>query len=618
MKKTIILIALITSMLLILSGTSAFYARPAENDAQAASEDLSEWSDSVRVSDPLPYSVDPKVAADEADNVHVVWVQTEDTVFYNRSDSQGNWQSPVNVTGNSIKIGEGPWPEIQVDNNGVPVVVFSGKIGGNYEAVMNRYYQGRWTGGDNVSKTPRGGSAYPTLAIDRNTNTYFVFWQDDEFRESESQTYWQILCRFKEEGEGAWKGGGVLPEPNNRAYAPQAGMDAKGKAYIIYANRAQRNKSRIFFTENATPKDWTKWSPVIDLSGATGISFAYPQVAVDLAGNVYVTWMHIVNGNVETFFKKRVNGVWTPMENLSQSPAASGRPSVAVNNETGDVYVVWEEDADVLLRKLSGGKWGDPVIMSGQDSITVHPYVFCSPSGAVHLVYSDRKSGQWNIYHRSKSGRPPEPPVEPIGVSVATVLDETTTPNTKSNTVRWEENPENAGKALANYLVYRKEEGQSDAEYQLIATVPLDTFSYLDVGLATDVKFAYAFATMDVVDQESGLSDPIYENRVFVPLDVELMTEINRTLFMSEKINTVSWSNNPLNDPIQDRQHNIYRKAIDDEGPMSLVHTASSSTFSYIDRGLSASVLYQYSVTVIDGEGHETPKGKTIVSEEDD
>jgi len=618
MKKTIIFIALITGILLILSGTSAFYARPAENDAQAASEDLADWSDPVLVSAPAVYSVDPKVAADEADIVHVIWVQTEDTVFYNRRDSSGNWQNPVNITGDAINIGEGPWPEIQVDNNGVPVVVFSGKIGGNYEAVMNRYYQGRWTGGDNVSKTYRGGSAYPTLAIDRNTNTYFVFWQDDEFREKEEQTYWQILCRYKVEGEGAWMGGGVLPEPNNRAYAPQVGMDADGKAYMIYANRAQSNRSRIFFTENAAPKDWNKWTPVIDISGGTGISFAYPQVAVDLMGNVYVAWMHIVDGNIETFFKQRVNGTWSSVENLSKSPANSGRPSIAVNDETGDVYVVWEEDSKVLLRKLSSGKWGDPVVMSQPSSITVHPYVFCSPSGAVHLVYSDRKSGQWNIYHRSKAGRPPEPPVEPIGVSVATVLDETTTPNTKSNTVRWESNPENEGKALANYLVYRKEEGQSDEQYQLIATVPLDAFSYLDAGLATDVKFAYAFAALDVVDQESGLSDPIYENRVFVPLDTELKTEINRTLFMSEKINTVSWSHNPVNDPIQDRQYNIYRKAIDDEGPMSLIHTASSSTLSYMDRGLSVSVKHQYSVTVIDGEGHETPRGKTIVSEEDD
>jgi len=618
MRKPITRTALISCVLLILAGTPAFYAGITENDVKTASEDLSDWSDPVLVSGPAFYSVDPKVAADEADNVHVVWVQTEDTVFYNRADSQGNWQTPVNITGDGVNIGEGPWPEIQVDNNGVPVVVFSGKIGGNYEAVMNRYYQGRWTGGDNVSRTYNGGSAYPTIAIDRNTNTYFVFWQDDEFREKEEQTYWQVLCRYKIEGEGAWLGGGVLPEPNNRAYAPQAAMDADGKAYMIYANRAQSNRSRIFFTENPTPEDWNKWSPVIDISGGTGISFAYPQIAVDLVGNVYVTWMHMVGGNVETFFKKRVNGVWSNVENLSQSLANSGRPSIAVNSETGDVYVTWEEDSKVMLRKQSGGKWEDTLVMSGPGSITVHPYVFCSPSGAVHLVYSDKRSGQWNIYYRFKAGRPPEPPVAPIGVSVATVLDETTEPATKSNTVRWKNNPENEEKALAHYLVYRKEAGQGDQEYQWIANVPLDTFTYLDAGLATDVKFVYAFAVMDVVDQESGLSDPVYENIVFTPLDVALMTEINRVLFMKEKINTVSWSHNPLNEPIEDLQYNIYRKGVDDEGPMTLIHTASGATNSYTDRGLSVSAKYQYAVTAADSEGHETPRGKDIVTEEDD
>jgi hypothetical protein len=208
--------------------------------------------------------------------------------------------------------------------------------------------------------------------------------------------------------------------------------------------------------------------------------------------------------------------------------------------------------------------------------------------------------------------------VEPLGVSVATALDETTTPSTKTNTVKWEMNPENQGKALANYFVYRKEEGQADTDYQLIATIPVGTYVYQDAGLVTDTKFAYAFAVIDVVDQESGLSDPIYEKRVYAPLGADLETQINRTLFMSEKINTVSWDPNPLNTPIASLQYNIYRKGVDDEGSWSLIHTASSSSSSYMDRGLETTVLYMYAVTATDDEGHETPQGKATVSEEED
>jgi hypothetical protein len=233
-------------------------------------------------------------------------------------------------------------------------------------------------------------------------------------------------------------------------------------------------------------------------------------------------------------------------------------------------------------------------------------------------VYSDRKSGQWNIFHRSKAGRPPDPPVEPVAVSVATSLNETTEPSTKTNTVKWEMNPENQGKALANYLVYRKEEGQADTDYQLIATVSVGTYSYQDAGLVTDTKFAYAFAVIDAVDQESGKSDAVYENRVFTPFNPELMTEINRTLFMSEKINTLSWEHNPLNTPISSLQYNIYRKGVDDEGSWTLIQTASRSSTAYTDRGLSTTVKYMYAVTAIDDEGHETPEGKTTVSEDDD
>jgi hypothetical protein len=134
----------------------------------------------------------------------------------------------------------------------------------------------------------------------------------------------------------------------------------------------------------------------------------------------------------------------------------------------------------------------------------------------------------------------------------------------------------------------------------------------------TDVKFAYAFAAVDVADQASSLSDPVYEKRVFVPLELGLMTEINRVLFMKEKINTVSWSHNLLNEPLANMEYKIYRKAIDDEGLMVLIHTASGSSSSYMDRGLSVSEKYMYSVTTADNEGHETSKWKTVVQEEED
>jgi hypothetical protein len=622
MKKPIIFLGLLSCLLFVITGASDSKIETLSEKLFKVVADNSDWSDPVNIWRSGEYCVEPEVAADEIGNVHVVFVVGQGggrTVYYNNTDENGNWRSPQNVRGDGVNIGEGPWAEIQVDRDGAPNVVFSGKIGGNYEAVLNRNINGQWSGPINVSRTIRGGSAYPNLVIDPNTNDQFIFWQDDEFRENEEQIYWQTLVRFQDGGQGPWKGGGVVPDPNNRAYSPQGGIDEKGKIYLIWANRGAGNKTRVFFSENPNPKDWNTWSNAIDISGGTGISFAYPQIAVDWKGNCYVVWMDTRDGGVEVFFRKRVDGKWSTVENLSNSEIYSVSPTVAVNKETQEIYVAWEENTKILLREYSSGNWKDTVIMNGAQSMAVHPHIFVSLTGSVHLVFTDKRTGQWNIFHCFKQGRPPEPPVAPTGPIVQSSLDQSTTPNTKTNTVKWKETPEHADIPLESFNLYRKVQGQNDNQYNLLATLPVTTFKYDDMGLPTNIKYVYALSVTDSFEQESELSAAAGENAVYPPMDLGLETKINRVLFSQEKINYLSWGHNPLNDPVPSLSYNIYRKlTTEDNSQLVHIYTADANTFFYMDRGLSFTDKYIYSITVSDTEGHETPKLKAVIGEEED
>jgi len=622
MKKHIIFLGLLSCLLFIFTGASDSKIDVLSEKFSKVAADGADWSDPVNIWQTGEYCVEPEVAADEVGNVHVVFVVGQGggrAVYYNNTDEDGKWRSPQNVRGEGIGIGEGPWAEVHVDRDGTPNVVFSGKVSGNYEALLNRKMNGQWSGPINVSRTSRGGSAYPTLVIESDTNDHFMFWQDDEFREHDSQTYWQTLVRYQDEGQGSWKGGGVAPDPNNRAYAPQGGIDENGKIYLVWANRAAGNKSRIFFTENSNPRDWNTWSKTIDISGGTGMSFAYPQIAVDWKGNCYVVWMDTRDGGIEVFFRKRVDGKWLPVENLSNSEIHSVSPTVAVNKETQEIYVAWEQHTKIFLREYTGGKWTDAVVMNGAESLAVHPHIFVSLTGSVHLVFTDKRSGQWNIFHRFKQGRPPEPPVAPTGPIVQSSADQSTTPNTKTNTVKWKETPEHAGIPLENFNLYRKVQGQNDNQYVLLAALPVTTFKYDDMELPTDIKYVYALSVTDSFEQESELSQAAWENAVFPPMDLGLETKINRVLFSQEKINYLSWAHNTLNDPVPSLSYNIYRKlTTEDNSQFVQIHTADANTISYMDRGLAFTDKFVYSITVSDPEGHETPKLKAVIGEEED
>jgi hypothetical protein len=569
-----------------------------------------EWSEPVNVSMSGSPSYDPKVAVDGEGNVHVIWVEEDggQRVFYNTNLS-GQWGTPQNVTKNEVRIGEGPWPEIEVDNNGVPCVLYSAVTEGNYEAVLNRYINGAWTGHWNVAKTSNGGSAYPCIVIDRNTNDYYVFWQDDANRAFEEQTYWEIWMRYLRGGSGSWIGGGILPDRQHRAYTPQAAIDSQGGIYVVYANRALGNLTRVFFTQNKEPKDWNKWTDSIDISGSTGLSFAYPQMACDNAGNVYVVWMDNREGNIEVYFRKRVKNKWSSIINLSNSAGPSEDPTVAVNKETGDIYVAWEESQKIFFREFKEGKWLDPVNLTEYSSSSAHPHLYVDQGGSIHLVFTDNRTGVWNIFYRYRLGKPLREPSPPVNLSLSTSLDEAT--STKNNQLTWEANEENIGLDIQNYRIYRQEE--SGGSFQLIATVDGETFTYHDQGLPTSMKYRYAVSAIDKWEQESGLSVAVGEERIFAPLSPSLETYVNRVLFYREKIIRFSWHHNPLNDPLNLSHYNIYRKeASAGDSAFELIATVDAGNFTYSDRGLSFNQKYAYAVTVVDAEGNESPRSPTV------
>lgn len=606
-KNTIIIIFsffMIGALLLVSQAADVKIDRPGFK--AAASE---EWSEPVNVSMSGSPSYDAKVAVDQEGNVHVIWVEEDggQRVFYNANLS-GEWGTPQNITKGEVRIGEGPWPEIEVDNNGVPCILYSAVTEGNYEAVLNRYINGAWTGHWNVSKTSNGGSAYPCIVIDRNTNDYYVLWQDDANRAFEEQTYWEIWMRYLRGGSGSWIGGGILPDRQHRAYTPQAAIDAKGGIYVIYANRALGNLTRVFFTQNKEPKDWNKWTDSIDISGSTGLSFAYPQIACDSEGNVYVVWMDNREGNIEVYFRKRVKNKWSAIINLSNSAGPSEDPTVAVNKETGDIYVAWSEGQKIYFREFKDGQWLDAVNLTAYSSSSAHPHLYVDQGGSIHLVFTDNRTGAWNIFYRYRLGKPLREPVPPVNLTLSTSLDEAT--STKNNLLGWEANEENAGLDIQNYRIYRQEE--TGGSFELIATVDGATFSYHDQGLPTNMKYRYAVSAIDKWDQESSLSEPVAEERIFAPLSPSLETFVNRVLFYREKIIKFSWQHNPLNDPLNLSHYNIYRKkasAVD--SAFKLISTVDAGTFSYTDRGLSFDQKYAYAVSVVDAEGNESPRSLT-------
>ncbi len=580
--------------------------------------DGDDWSEAVYVSRTGQDCAFPKVTADDSGYAYIIWNQESgQRGVYFTSNEDDSWSTPENITKSFVRVKEGPWPELTLDVYGNVFVVYTAVTDGNYEIVYVRRKGKNWGPHENVSRTPEAGSVSATPLVDVRTNDYFIHWQDDIDRPAPEASYWRTYVRFKEKGEGNWVGAGAIGDDSGKDYGPEAAMDVNGKMYAVWGNR-RGGISSVYFVESATPKVNSSWKPPIDISGSTGVQFAEPQIAVDLEGNVYVCWMQTAGGNWEVFFRKRINGVWQETENISQTSGASEWPTIAADRVTGKVYVAWHDNTsgnwEILFREFDGTKWLDAQNVSKSGAKSARPDMYCDSGGGIHLVYLELE-GNWKVYYKERVGVYDFPIYAPLNLGLKTAYDDQT--GTKTDSLTWDENPDNERHTEFQYLIYRKEHGQGDSQYKVIATVPNTTLSYKDEGLPTDTKYWYRLKSYSEFDEESEeASNAVMENWIWPALDPFLNTQFNRFLFYQEKINTLSWSGNPLNDAITVDRYDIYRKLTSQtNAEYALLTSVGPDIHLYKDRSLPLDESYAYRIVVVDADGIESAPSQAVSEE---
>lgn len=582
------------------------------------------WSTPVNVSGGLTFwNVEPRVTTDATgQKVYVVWtaeLSGGSKLIYFNTNQSGSWGTPQNITVGDL--GEHPWPKVALDVNGIPLVVFGARLAGNYEIIFRRYVNGQWSEWENASRTPTGGSQFPSILVDARNNDYYVVFQDDVDRPSEEAAYWKGYIQRKQKGSGPWNGGGIIEDASARAYAHYAAIDQNGRGYCVWDNRADVDISHVNFSQNNDISNPNGWTQQVDISGRTDApfwGFAYPTMDVDNNGNVYVVWEDGRLGNRECFFRKRINGVWKDMENLSNGAYESEHQTVAVNRKTGDVYAAWGEERgggnyDIYFREFTGGAWSPIVNLTKNSSYSSWPAMFVDDTGTIHMVYLDMASGKPSIYYMYKQQKAPAYP--PTNLTLATNLVESGTAPTKTNSLAWANNPKNGNRVMKSYKIWRKESGQPDSAYAVIATVDGKLYAYDDAGLSTAKVYTYRLTAVSPWDEESAEpSSAVTEVvNVFPPRNLSLTTATNKYLFYREKINTLKWEKYPLNDALTVASYKIFRKkSTEADSAYQAVATVTGSALSYMDRGLSTKIKFAYRITTVDSQGRESVASSAI------
>lgn len=539
------------------------------------------------------------VVAVSKQRVYVIWVNygRGKSIQFN-TNASGSWGNPYSISNGTTVGHSGPWPYFAMDKQGHPHIVFTAKFsGGNYE-VSHNSFNGQWSGNTNVSRTFEGGSACPTIAVNPVNNERYVCWYDDEGHPDR----WELFFKVQSPN-GSWSNLKVLPFGMSH-YTPKMAVDGRGTGHLIWLRR-RRGGSFIHYSSNPNPANPSSWTENVEITGNTNIDFAEISIAADESGNVFVVYEQKNGSNYEIYFKKKSpGGGWSSAQNISKTGKNSKWPDVAARG--GKAYVVWQEKTNqfqIFFRHYESGGWTATSDVTNNKFNSIQPSIWVDGSGEIHVTYSDKTTGNYNIWYvnsKSGGGVPVSGVYPPLNVHLNSSLDGGS--DKKKNVVKWKKNSNNDNEAVEKYKVYRKQAHQGASAYSVRATIAKGVYKYEDVGLSRDYKYSYILTTVDTSGEESEYSNEATEPLAFPPVNVSVNSDLNGA--KTKKINTVKWERNSKNGGTSVKKYIVYRK-IQDQGTYQSIGSVSGSTYTFVDTNLPTGNKYAYRLTAVDKDDRE-------------
>jgi len=170
------------------------------------------------------------------------------------------------------------------------------------------------------------------------------------------------------------------PDTSNNQL-PQIAVDGKGNAYVVWMG-FDGTDSEIYWTkiESGVPGDVIKVSTHKDNVNWDDYN---PQIAVDVAGNSYITWYGYDGTDSEIYWVKVVSGIPGAVVKVSieeKNMRAYDRNSQIAVDAVGNSYVVWSgyggPDQDIYWVKIdaSNNPGNVQVISTHRDNIVWNDY----------------------------------------------------------------------------------------------------------------------------------------------------------------------------------------------------------------------------------------------------
>lgn len=353
------------------------------------------WLPPVDVSAPSSAAGNPHVVLDSEGNATAVWDSWNgtDTVVESAYRPAGEgWGVPVDLSEPELEgevvpgAHDAQSPQIVVDRNGNVTVVWERYAGTKIVLQsVDRPAGGSWTEPVDIGEVNLGAAPEPWIAVDWEGNATAV-WKQGGVIQSAFRPF-----------AGEW--GAPIPISGEESYVPQAAMDARGDATVVWMHFDGSH----YVVESAYRPEGGEWEAPT-LVSQPGEEGGNPHVALDANGDALVAWRGDSEGTefVRAAYRP-VGGSWGPPANVSSAGEQVQSLRDAVDPD-GNAIVVWAGDTGELggyeivhaAYKPAGGEWDAPTELSADGGNAFPSDVVFDTSGNAAVVW-ERGGGGSNV-----------------------------------------------------------------------------------------------------------------------------------------------------------------------------------------------------------------------------
>ncbi|MDH5202182.1 MAG: PKD domain-containing protein [Nitrospirota bacterium] len=329
----------------------------------------------------------------------------------------------------------------------------------------------------------------------------------------------------------------------------------------------------------------------------------WPSLALDREDNVHIIYS-TKEGNI--FYVKRVSGIWSSPLLISTGFRPACIPCLKLfKNNT--LHAVWiqETDSGVSIfygRGTSNGQWLEPIQISVGNEAD-KPSIELDDSGNAHIVWEDTGiNNKKDIFYTV---------VTPFGLKPTAVFSPSKDSGIVPFTVYFDASGSAPGEGVIRSYCWDFGDGSEIEEGRQIS------HTFEQAGIFS-VKLYVTNSQLLVASYEKEiqiLSGP------FPPTDIVVKKTQEGGLFYREKINAISWKENPENKgQVSISHYNVYRKFKNRENSeFEKIGQVSGMTYKYGDRDFVSPEdrdKFVYALSAVDDKGREGPLGFALYPEE--